>query len=77
MLAPAAMAVMAVVGAATALFAAVVSATQSDIKKILAYSTISQIGFMIMMCGVGAFAAAVFHLLGARVPEGVPVPFDR
>jgi NADH-quinone oxidoreductase subunit L len=62
-LAPAAMAVMAVVGAATALFAAVVSATQSDIKKILAYSTISQIGFMIMMCGVGAFAAAVFHLL--------------
>jgi NADH-quinone oxidoreductase subunit L len=52
-----------VVGAATALFAGVVSATQSDIKKILAYSTISQIGFMIMMCGVGAFAAAVFHLL--------------
>jgi NADH-quinone oxidoreductase subunit L len=51
------------VGAATALFAALVSMTQSDIKKILAYSTISQIGFMIMMCGVGAFGAAVFHLL--------------
>jgi NADH-quinone oxidoreductase subunit L len=62
-LAPGAMVVIAVVGGATALFAAVVSTTQSDVKKILAYSTISQIGFMIMMCGVGAFAAAVFHLL--------------
>ncbi len=62
-LSPVVMGVIAVVGATTALFAAVVSATQSDIKKILAYSTISQIGFMIMMCGVGAFAAALFHLL--------------
>jgi NADH-quinone oxidoreductase subunit L len=63
LLAPAAMIVIAVVGAVTALFAALVSMTQSDIKKILAYSTISQIGFMIMACGVGAFAAAIFHLL--------------
>ena len=63
MLAPGVMAVIAVVGAATALFAAIVSTTQSDIKKILAYSTISQIGFMVMMCGAGAFVAAVFHLL--------------
>jgi NADH-quinone oxidoreductase subunit L len=63
MLAPAAMGVIAVMGATTALFAALVSMTQSDIKKILAYSTISQIGFMVLMCGVGAFAAAVFHLL--------------
>jgi NADH-quinone oxidoreductase subunit L len=62
-LAPGAMWVIAAVGAATALLAGVVSMTQTDIKKILAYSTISQIGFMVMMCGVGAFAAAVFHLL--------------
>jgi len=45
------------------LFAAIVSLTQTDIKKILAYSTISQIGFMIMTCGIGAFVAAAFHLL--------------
>jgi NADH-quinone oxidoreductase subunit L len=62
-LSPVAMGIIAAVGATTALFAALVSATQSDIKKILAYSTISQIGFMIMMCGVGAFAAALFHLV--------------
>jgi NADH-quinone oxidoreductase subunit L len=62
-LAPPAMIVIAVVGAATALFAALVSMTQTDIKKILAYSTMSHIGFMVMTCGVGAFAAAIFHLL--------------
>ena len=61
--APFAMTVIALVGATTALFAALVSMTQSNIKQILAYSTISQIGFVILMCGVGAFAAAVFHLL--------------
>jgi NADH-quinone oxidoreductase subunit L len=63
MLTPVAMTVIAIIGAATALFAALVSMTQSDIKKILAYSTISQIGFMIMTCGAGAFVAAIFHLL--------------
>ncbi len=62
-LSPVAMTVIASVGAVTALFAAVVSLTQTDIKKNLAYSTISQIGFMIMTCGIGAFAAATFHLL--------------
>jgi NADH-quinone oxidoreductase subunit L len=62
-LAPTAMIVIAVIGGATALLGAAVSLTQTDIKKILAYSTISQIGFMIMTCGLGAFAAAVFHLL--------------
>jgi NADH-quinone oxidoreductase subunit L len=61
--APTAMTVIAVVGASTAIFAALVALTQTDIKKILAYSTISQIGFMTMACGVGAFAAAIFHLL--------------
>ncbi len=62
-LSPPAMMFIAVIGGATALFAAMVSMTQSDIKKNLAYSTISQIGFMIMSCGIGAFVAAIFHLL--------------
>jgi NADH-quinone oxidoreductase subunit L len=58
-----AMTFIAVIGAATAVLAGIVSLTQSDIKKILAYSTVSQIGFMIMTCGLGAFVAAIFHLL--------------
>ena len=62
-LSPAAMTFIAIIGAATAVFAGMVSLTQSDIKKILAYSTISQIGFMVMTCGLGAFGVAVFHLL--------------
>jgi NADH-quinone oxidoreductase subunit L len=70
MLSPDAMTVIAIVGATTALFAAVVSLTQTDIKKILAYSTISQIGFMIMTCGVGAFAAAIFHMLAHGCLKG-------
>lgn len=60
---PVAMTVIAVIGATTAVFGALVSLTQSDIKRILAYSTMSQIGFMIMACGIGAFVAAIFHLL--------------
>ena len=62
-LSPVVMTVIAVIGATTAVFAGMVSLTQSDIKKILAYSTISQIGFMIMACGLGAFVVAIFHLL--------------
>jgi len=58
-----AMTVIAVVGGTTAIFGAVISLAQTDIKKILAYSTMSQIGFMIMTCGLGAFVAAIFHLL--------------
>ncbi len=58
-----AMAVIATVGAVTALFAAIVSLTQTDIKRTLAYSTISQLGFMTLLCGLGAFVAAIFHLL--------------
>ena len=69
-LSPVAMTVIAVIGATTALFAALVSLTQTDIKKILAYSTISQIGFMIMTCGVGAFAVAIFHLLAHGCLKG-------
>jgi NADH-quinone oxidoreductase subunit L len=62
-LAPAIMNVVAVIGGVTALFAAVVALTQFDIKRMLAYSTISQLGFMVMACGVGAYGAAIFHLL--------------
>ncbi len=70
MLSPVAMMVIAMVGGTTALFAAVVSLTQTDIKRILAYSTISQIGFMVMTCGMGAFVAAIFHLLAHGCLKG-------
>ena len=69
-LAPTTMTVIAVVGGTTALYGALVSLTQTDIKKLLAYSTISQIGFMIFACGVGAFVAAIFHLLAHGFLKG-------
>ncbi|HET7706277.1 MAG TPA: NADH-quinone oxidoreductase subunit L [Thermoanaerobaculia bacterium] len=62
-LSPTAMMVVALVGAATALFAATIGLRQNDIKKVLAYSTVSQLGFMFMGVGVGAFAAGIFHLV--------------
>jgi len=62
MLSPTAMGVVALVGALTALFAATIGLAQNDIKKVLAYSTISQLGYMFLAVGVGAFAAGVFHL---------------
>ena len=62
MLSPTAMGVVALVGAFTALFAATIGFAQNDIKKVLAYSTISQLGFMFLAVGVGAFAAGIFHL---------------
>ncbi len=60
---PVAMGVVAVVGALTALFAATIALTQNDIKKVLAYSTVSQLGYMFLGLGVGAFAAGLFHVL--------------
>ncbi len=60
--APAAMFIVAIIGAATALFAATIGLAQWDLKKILAYSTISQLGYMFLACGVGAFAAGIFHV---------------
>lgn len=54
--------IVAIVGAVTAVYAATMALTQNDIKRVLAYSTISQIGYMFMGCGVGAFAAGMFHL---------------
>jgi NADH-quinone oxidoreductase subunit L len=60
---PFTMAVIAVVGGATALFAATIGIAQNDIKKVLAYSTVSQLGYMFAALGVGAYAAGVFHLM--------------
>ncbi len=60
---PDAMSVIAVVGALTGLFAASIGLVQNDIKRVLAYSTVSQLGFMFMALGVGAFTAAIFHLM--------------
>ena len=57
------MTVVAIVGAATAIFAAIIGITQNDIKKVLAYSTVSQLGFMFMACGVGAFVIGIFHVM--------------
>jgi len=62
-LSPLAMLVMAIIGAATAFVAGTIALTQRDIKKVLAYSTISQLGFMFLACGVGAFTAGIFHVL--------------
>ena len=61
--APTALLIMAVVGAATAIFAATIGIAQNDIKKVLAYSTVSQLGYMFLACGVGAFVAAIFHVM--------------
>jgi NADH-quinone oxidoreductase subunit L len=63
MRAPTAMLVVAVVGCATAVFAATIGLVQTDIKKVLAYSTVSQLGYMFLACGVGAFSAGIFHLM--------------
>ena len=62
-LSPVAMATVAVVGGATALFAATIGLVQTDIKRVLAYSTVSQLGYMFLGCGIGAYAAAIFHLM--------------
>ena len=61
-LAPDTQMIVASVGAATALFAATIAIVQNDIKKVLAYSTVSQLGYMVLACGVGAYAGGVFHL---------------
>jgi len=60
---PFALNTVAIIGAATALFAATIALVQTDIKRVLAYSTISQLGYMFLGCGVAAYSAAVFHLM--------------
>jgi NADH-quinone oxidoreductase subunit L len=61
--APAALAVVGIVGCLTAFFAGTIALTQNDLKRMLAYSTISQLGYMFLGCGVGVFAAGIFHLM--------------
>ena len=63
LMAPVSLSLVAIVGAVTAIYAASIALVQNDIKRILAYSTISQIGYMFLGCGVGAFAAGIFHLM--------------
>ncbi|MBI3987975.1 MAG: NADH-quinone oxidoreductase subunit L [candidate division NC10 bacterium] len=62
-LAPFSLSVVAILGALTAIFAASIGLVQNDMKRVMAYSTISQLGYMFLGCGVGAFAAAIFHLM--------------
>src|SRR5256885_12574958 len=61
--AAAALRLVAIIGTLTALFAATIGVAQTDIKKVLAYSTISQLGYMFMACGVAAYSAGIFHLV--------------
>src|SRR5579859_3714287 len=61
--APHALQVVAVIGAITAIFAATMGLAQTDIKRVLAYSTVSQLGYMFLACGVAAYSAAIFHLM--------------
>jgi len=62
-LAPEAMFLVSVVGGVTAIFAAIIAIAQTDIKRVLAYSTVSQLGYMFLACGVGAYVAGMFHVL--------------
>ncbi len=61
--APTALLVVAIIGALTAIFAATIGMAQTDIKRVLAYSTVSQLGYMFLACGVGAFSMGIFHLM--------------
>jgi NADH-quinone oxidoreductase subunit L len=62
-LAPHALEIVAIVGCLTAIFAATMGLAQTDIKRVLAYSTVSQLGYMVLACGVAAYAAGIFHLM--------------
>ena len=63
LLAPDTLLIVAIIGAATAFFAATIGIAQNDIKRVLAYSTVSQLGYMFLACGVAAFGAGIFHLM--------------
>jgi NADH-quinone oxidoreductase subunit L len=73
-MAPAASLVVALVGALTAIFAATIGLKQWDIKKVLAYSTVSQLGFMFAAVGMGAYVAGVFHLMTHAFFKALPLP---
>ena len=72
--APETMMIVAVIGAATALMAGTIGLVQNDIKRVLAYSTVSQLGFMFLAMGVGAFGAGIFHLYTHAFFKALPVP---
>src|SRR5262249_44363753 len=61
--APQTLLIVAIIGCITALFAATMGLAQTDIKRVLAYSTVSQLGYMFMACGVAAYSAGIFHLM--------------
>jgi len=63
MMAPTSLLVVAIIGVATAFFAGTIALAQNDIKRVLAYSTVSQLGYMFTACGVAAFSAGIFHLM--------------
>ena len=75
--APVAMQAVAVIGCATAFFAATIGLVQTDIKKVLAYSTVCQLGYMFLACGVGAFSAGIFHLMTHAFFKGSALPGRR
>src|SRR3546814_13264619 len=68
--APVALAVVTIVGASTAIFAATIGVCQNDIKRVIAYSNCSQLGYMFFAAGVSAYGAAMFHLFTHRSEEG-------
>ena len=68
---------VAIIGTLTAIFAATIGIAQTDIKKVLAYSTVSQLGYMFMACGVGAYSAGIFHLMTHAFFKGLLVPGRR
>ena len=75
--APMVMEVVAVIGVVTALVAATIGLVQTDIKRVLAYSTVSQLGYMFLATGVGAFGAAAFHLMTHAFFKALPLPRER
>jgi len=76
-MAPQAMMVVAVIGGVTAFFAASIALVQNDIKRVLAYSTVSQLGYMFLALGVGAFAAGIFQPDDARLLQGSAISWFR
>ena len=72
--APEALAMVAFIGASTCFFAATIGMTQFDIKRVIAYSTCSQLGYMFFACGVGAYAAAIFHLMTHAFFQSAALP---
>ena len=68
---------MALIGGITIIIAALLAFVQNDIKKVLAYSTVSQLGYMVMALGVGAWTAAVFHIFTHAFFKALPVPRRR